>query len=651
MKRIWENIKDWFISLVEAIRGLNDVSVVLMLVYWFFLIVSVGVVVRIIYIQYFWEPDPKYVNYFIPKKVKQTVSPLRGNILDCNGKILAISYRMCDIKIDTKAHLNEFRSEPDSIARVRESNWRDSMKVVCNRMAEYIGRESTGEDYYNAIMTRRDNPKAARNMYLERGIDNVTTYRISHIPAVRRKYFTGIILEDHFLRDYPYKGLARRLIGDVRIDPDSVKNNRYKGIEGKYDYALRGKDGYMWMKLTDKESLIADPDSVQVAVVNGSDIVTTLDVDMQMIADRAIRNVVEDDPVVKAACAVVMDVKTGAVKAMANLSRNKKGELGEYFNYSIAHASEPGSVFKTVTLAMALEANHIKLDDEIPTNGGDLKIKGLKPDETVIKYEKITGKRSMSVLTGFEKSTNYIFRKIAYDLYDKDRDAYLQKLYEYNLGDCWSFDVSEDGGTNPAIPEKISTVDLISCAIGYTVKETPLNILAFYNAIAGRGKMMKPYMIDSIVEDGHITQKFKPQVLNASIFSEATVDTLTRALKMVTFEGTASRRLKNAHCTVAGKTGTAHMILEKEERGKSKDPRMSEDGRRRYQATFVGFFPADNPKYSAIVSVYTYLTDSKSYGGGSTAAQIFRDMVDNIWALDSTWGKIYPEIGEVPQMN
>lgn len=176
---------------------------------------------------------------------------------------------------------------------------------------------------------------------------------------------------------------------------------------------------------------------------------------------------------------------------------------------------------------------------------------------------------------------------------------------------------------------------------------TPLQIVTFYNAIANKGKMMKPYIVESIEHDGRVTRQFKPEILNGSICSKATADTLTRALKMVTLEGTASR-LKNAKCTVAGKTGTSRVHLSKEEQDGSK-PYEDKDGRKKHQATFVGFFPADQPKYTAIVVVYTGLMNNDVYGG-KIPALTFKDIVDDIWAYDSEWGNVIKEKGSIPQM-
>ena len=275
-------------------------------------------------------------------------------------------------------------------------------------------------------------------------------------------------------------------------------------------------------------------------------------------------------------------------------------------------------------------------------------------DRYITDWERKYGTSTISVQDGFKISSNYVFRRLIKDYYGKNEKAFIDRLYEYKLApDAYEFDLTEKGATKPFIPDPASQgwsgTDLVSTAIGYLVMQTPLNIAMFYNAIANDGKMMKPYLIDAIEKGGKIEKRFKPEVLNGSICSKATADSITRALKLVTEEGTA-KRLKTAKCEVAGKTGTARIVLDKEERKGSSDPYKSVDGRKKHQGSFVGFFPADNPKYSAIVTVYTKLTKSEGYGGGNHPALVFKDIVDHLWALDPEWGNVLKERSEIPQM-
>ena len=387
---------------------------------------------------------------------------------------------------------------------------------------------------------------------------------------------------------------------------------------------------------------------------HGKDIRTTLDIDIQDIADRALRRNIGDDEEIEGGCVVVLDVKTGAVRAMVNLQRNSRGELGEYFNMAIGRPGEPGSIFKAVTLATLLEDGKVKLQQKIPTNHGRIaEMSEIAADSYITNWERDKKTNTISVQDGFKISSNYVFRRLVLDHYGDKPEKFIDKLYEYKLNDAYTFDLDEKGGTKSRVPDPKSSgwsrSTLPSTAIGYSVMETPLNIAAFYNAIANNGKIMKPYLIESHEVDGKVVQKFGPEILNASAFSKATADSLTKALTMVTLEGTGATRLKNAKCTVAGKTGTARMVLDPSERNGSRDPYQDIDGRRKYQATFVGFFPAEDPQYTAIVTVYTKPT-KKSVYGGVIPAMTFRELVDQIWSLDSRWGDEYGKRADIPDM-
>jgi len=291
----------------------------------------------------------------------------------------------------------------------------------------------------------------------------------------------------------------------------------------------------------------------------------------------------------------------------------------------------------------------------IPTNRGRInEMPEIDPDRYITDWERNHKTSSISVQDGFKISSNYVFRRLVLDSYGEKPQKFIDKLYEYKLNNAYTFDLEEKGGTKSRVPDPGSSgwsrSTLPSVAIGYSVMETPLNIAAFYNAIANNGKMMKPYLIESHEMDGRTVKKFGPEILNASAFSKSTADSLTKALTMVTLEGTGATRLKNAKCVVAGKTGTARMVLDAEERKGSRDPYKDIDGRRKYQATFVGFFPADDPQYTAIVTVYTKPT-TKSVYGGVIPAMTFRELVDQVWSLDSRWGEKLVRQTGIPDMD
>lgn len=630
----------------------DRVSLILWILYCFFLGLSALLIVKIFVLQFSWEPDQELVRYFQPKRYQQIEKPERGAIMDCNGKLLAISTPMYNINMDCTVRKEEFAMA--KTARKRDSlekDWKTKAWRLSRELPKVLKNESkTADEYYNLIISNRNsNLKGRKNVQIAQNIDHETYLRLKELPLFNEGQFkSGMIKTEIETRQYPYGKLAGRVIGDVRINKENPEESRFLGIEGQYDYILHGKEGSQWMKRTDK-GLIVDQDSTIVDVVNGQDIRTTINIDIQDIADRALRKRIADDDAIQGGCVVVMEVKTGAIRAMVNLQKNSKGELGENFNMAIGRPGEPGSIFKAVTLATLLEDGHVTLSTKIPTRHGKMEdLTKIKDDQYIVDWERKHSTDRISVLDGFKISSNYVFRRLTIDHYQDDPQSFINRLYEYRLNNSYEFDLKEKGGTSSRIQNSTSKYDLASTAIGYSIMETPLNMLTFYNAVANNGKMMKPYLIESFEVKGEPVKKFGPQILNGSIFSKATADTLTRALKMVTLEGTATK-LKNAKCVVAGKTGTARTVLSPHELPMKNDPYVSINGERKYQATFVGFFPADEPKYTAIVVVYTKPTRGSVYGG-VIPAMTFREIVDNLWSFDSTWGETFSARAKVPEM-
>lgn len=638
-------------------REQHRTSRTLWFLYCLFLVLSLVLLGRIIYLQLIWDPNDEtiYLHHFQPRKYMHEIEPERGAIMDCNGKLLAFSTPMYNVNMDCTILKDDYAKD-EKEGKEKEAAWRAEAKKMAFGIAEVL--QESGKDgnwYYNLIISNRDSKSASgrKNKPIARNIDHSTLLKLQELPLFCEGQFkSGMIIRKVDTRQYPYGELARRVIGDVKVDPKDPEANRFVGIEGQYDHILHGKKGIEWMKRTDK-GMIRNVDSTSTAVEHGRDIRTTIDIDIQDIADRALRAQIQENPEVQGGCIVVMEVETGAVKAMVNLSRNSRNSMGEYFNSAIGRPAEPGSVFKTVSLLTLIEDGHVELETKIPSNHGIMKEYPKLRDEYIPRYESRNKTNEISIVDGFEISSNYVFRRLVKDYYGKDEKEFIDRLYEYKLApDAYKFDLTEKGATPAYIPDPKgkgwSGTDLISVAIGYTVRQPALNIAMFYNAIANDGKMMKPYIVESIEYNGRTEKRFKPEILNGSICSKATADSVTRALKMVTLEGTASK-LKNAKCVVAGKTGTARIVLNKEERGGSSDPFINSNGQKKHQGTFVGFFPADNPKYTAIVTIWSGLTSQNFYGGAYPAAA-FKEIVDAVWSLDSSWGEDHATTGKVPQM-
>lgn len=623
---------------------------ILLLIYIVVLFISALIIGKLIYIQKSWEPDKSIAKYFLPPAEKYTIAPDRGAIIGCGGEILAMSTPMYELRMDCTVRKEYFQKKmrKNPTGDNLEQQWQDKAKAFSEGFAKEMNMDASV--IFKSIMDGR----RKGNKYLRLGtdIDRGTLLKLESLPLMEEgRYKSGIIVEKHDSRKYPYGTLARRTIGYVKDNSsqkEDEKGRSHIGIEGKYDYVLHGKEGEIWLKPTDNKEKIQNYDSTYVKPVDGLDVRTTLDITLQDIVDKAMRKQMSANPKIEDGCAVFMDVRTGAIRAMVNLTKSPKdSSLNEVYNMAIGYGANPGSVFKTTTLMTALEDGYIKsLDDEIPTNEG--KLPGYPQDDHVKNLVKI------SILHGFEISSNYVFRYLATNNYSDNPKRFMDKLYMYKLGQAFDFDL--EGLREPVLPspdsKSWSSTDLGSVAIGYSVRETPLHTLTFYNAIANKGRMMKPYLVESIENDGVVKTKKGPSVLNASICSRATADTLLRALKAVTSEGTAYR-LKGAKLTVAGKTGTARQSLSKEEIEKygrdPKDNTQTADGSYHNLATFVGFFPADNPKYSAIICMNSSLIRGSLYGGVGPASAM-REIVDAIYTLDPEWGAEVTAMAKVPVM-
>lgn len=650
----------------KNMRDNNREGTGVLFLYLLYTAISIVVIIQIVCLQLNFKNSDDYLKYYRTSSRKSVLDPVRGSIISDDGRLLAVSIPMYQVYMDCAVRRTEFellkdkerkrdaererkglkRDDRPSVADSLERTWRAGAKELSKGLAAIYGGKSA-DGWYNDIISGRVNNK--RHFRIGGKIDHETLRKVKALPLFREgQNLGGIIVEQMDTRQYPYGSLALRTIGYVKDNHDS-KGTRYIGLEGSYDYYLHGREGYKWMRPTDKIR-IQDKDSTWARAEDGQDIRTTLNVDIQDIADHALRSQIADNMKIEGGCVVVMDVGTGAIKAMVNLQRDSvSGRVTESYNMAIARAGEPGSVFKTAILMSLMEDGKVKLSDEVPTNHGV--VPGFKPDYHISDYERSTGRKTMSVMHGYQISSNYIFRHLAIENYGSKPKKLLDNLYLYKLGEAFDFDLK--GFTAPVLPSPDSKywskTDLGSIAIGYSVSETPLHILNFYNAIANKGRMMRPYLVESIESNGIVRTKKGPSVLNGAICSKSVADSLTKGLMSITEEGTA-KRLKGARCKVAGKTGTARIVLDPKYTRKSRNPYEDELGRKQYQATFVGFFPAEAPRYSAIVVIYSNLNREIFYGG-TTPAMVYRELVDKIYALDESYGESYDTKGPLPNMS
>ena len=610
------------------VKKRDRIGVILYLLYVVMLIAALILIAKIAGIQLFWKPEPKIAAALTPSNTINVVEPARGNILDAQGRLLAISCPIYQFYMDCTV-LKETNTPQ------QEQAWLDKARQLSEGLAAEFG-DRTADQYYQLITDGRRNGR--KYVRLGHPVDRNVYNRVIALPLFRDgRYRSGMIVEQEHIRQYPYGKLARRTIGFVRNNKSEVTNTHI-GLEGKFDYVLHGQEGREWMRVTDY-GRVRNSDSAYVKAVDGKDLRITLNIDYQDIADKALREQVTEEPDLEGACLVLMEVSTGAIRAMVNLVREDgTGPFEEIQNLAIGRKGEPGSVFKTVTLMSVLNDGYIKsLEETLPATNGNVVGTSIR-DAHIPDYVRQHHTNRISVLDGFKISSNYVFATLAVKNYGIDKskgrgkglektERFLQNIYNYKLGEAFDFDL--DGLQAPTIPNPTTRywtdTDLGSIGFGYSTEETPLHILTFYNAIANKGRMMKPYLVEDIEKDGVVSERRGPGVLNAAVCSKAVADTITRALKAVTEEGTA-KRLKGAKCTVAGKTGTSFGTFPN---GQYQDA----SGRRKYQGTFVGFFPADKPQYSVICVVYSKPTNRQFQGGGIPARAI-RTVVDQLYNID-----------------
>lgn len=601
-------------AVIKTRKKRDRISVILYVLYLVMLIGSTCLIGKLVYLQAWFKPDPRIKAALTPQSTRIVTQPVRGNIYDCKGKLLAMSCPNYILHMDCTVQKSNYEHMKDREKGMRlENEWRAKAMDLSVELAK-VFPEKKARDYYKMIINGRE--KGSKYLAIGTPVDRKTRNRIIEFPLWNEgAYKGGLIIENDNIRVYPYEKLARRTIGFVRSNKSGVSNTHI-GLEGHYDKYLHGQEGIEWQRLTDNGK-VRDYDSTYCTVVDGQDLYTTLDIDYQEIADKALRKGIENEPDVEGGCLVLMDVKTGAIRAMVNLTRDNggRGRFEEISNMAIGRKAEPGSVFKTVTLMTLLEDGKISsLDQTIPTNHGKVEGAKVPVDAHIQQYEVQNHTNRISILKGFEMSSNYVFATLALQNYVNEPERFLSYINKYHLNETPDFDL--DGWRTPTIPTPQTrywtNADLAAIAYGYSTQETPLHILMFYNAIANKGVMMKPYIVG------------EPVKMDA-ICSEQTAKTLTRALQGVTNEGTA-KALKDARSNVAGKTGTSFATFDN---GKYQD----EHGRRKYLGTFAGFFPAEDPQYSVICSIYSKAT-TKSFQGGGIPAVAVKSLVDQIYNID-----------------
>jgi cell division protein FtsI (penicillin-binding protein 3) len=367
-------------------------------------------------------------------------------------------------------------------------------------------------------------------------------------------------------------------------------------------------NGNLWMPISDRN---------EVEPQNGYDVITSIDIDLQDVAHSALRRQLAKHEA-HHGTAVLMEVKTGDVKAIANLERNEDGRYREVYNYAIGESSEPGSTFKLPVIMAAMEDGYININDSVDTGNGRIRYY-----DKIVKDEKEGGYGKLTVREVIEFSSNVGISKIITDCYTGREHEFIDRLYGMRLNEKLDVEIKGEGVPHIKYPKDKywSGISLPMISHGYEVTMTPLQILTFYNAVANDGKMVKPRFVKELRQNGRIIKHFGVDVLNPTICSASTIRKAQQMLEGVVERGTA-RNLKNANFRIAGKTGTAQIANEKY--GYKIGSKVS------YQASFVGYFPADNPKYSCIVIINS--PSRNVYYGNLVAGPVFKEIANKVYA-------------------
>lgn len=539
-----------------------------------------------------------------------TIAPNRGNLYSDDGSLLATSVSKYTIRFDA--------------VTVSDDNFKEQIKPLSNALAKLTGKTSS---HYQQLLRKA---KANKNRYtlLARNLDYSNYIAVKDFPLLNKgPNKGGLIVEQKTVREHPLGKIAERSVGYERKD----ENGYYTrvGLEGAFGQYLRGIEGKrLKQKIAKGQWKPIGMDNI-VEPKDGYDVISTIDINIQDIAHHALLKQLEH---YKAdhGTVIVMETKTGEVKAISNLGMTKEGKYYERLNYAIGESHEPGSTFKLMSMVAALEDKVIDTSSVVDTEKGYWRIYKHRVKDT-----KHGGYGKLSISKAFEVSSNVAFAKTIHNGYKENPEKYVDRLRSMNLHKELGLPIKGEGVPVIRYPgdKGWSGLSLAQMAYGYEVSMTPLQILTFYNAIANDGEMVKPRMIKEVKEWNRSVLKFEKEVINPAICSKETAAKVQQLLKNVVEKkhGTG-HKLFSPNFSMAGKTGTAQKNYV------SKDP-----DKLKYISTFAGYFPAENPKYSCIVVIHEP-DKSVGYYGADVSGPVFKSVAQKVYATN-------PLIDEVEMFN
>ena len=567
-------------------------------VYFVLITVAVALLVKILVLQYVQRGKwSSMSDRYVYKTAEMPAN--RGDILARDGRLLASSVPYYSIYMDTRS------------SGMSSSTWSDGINGLCEGLSKYLGVRSA-EGWKSVITAARK--RGDRYFLIKKKVDYATLKKLKELPIFREGQFRGgLVAQPENRRILPHDELAARTIGYLSMEEEGTR----VGLEGSFNKDLAGKNGVVVKQRLTGGDWITVNESESVEASDGNDIVTTLDVDLQDVASSALESQLRKHNA-HHGCAILMEVETGDIRAIANLEQRGDGTYHETYNYAIGESTEPGSTFKLPVLMAALEDGVVDTGDIVDTGNGTVKFYN-----KIIRDTKEGGYGKITVKEVFEKSSN-VGTSIIINEHYKDRPKkFVNRLYEMRLDQQLDLQIKGEGKPLIRDPgDKLwSGLSLPMMSHGYEVQMTPLQILTFYNAVANDGKMMRPRFVTEISRNGQVIKSFGTEVLDNSIASRSTIKKVKAMMEGVVEHGTATN-LRNADYKIAGKTGTAQIARDKH--GYRTGARMS------YQASFVGYFPAENPLYSCIVVVNA--PSNGVYYGNIVAGSVFREISDKVYA-------------------
>ena len=550
------------------------------------------------------------------KRDSVSVKPTRGNILSCDGQLMAGSIPEYKLFVDFQA------GATDSVGNHnRDSLWEANIDSLCYGLNQIFPSRSVAEFKANLLEGKRKVMKngtvGARHWAVwPRRVDYNTFCEVHKLPIFRESIGKGGFHWETFnARKRPFGSLAGRTIGDVYIAKDSAKN----GLELSYDSILRGTNGLMHRRKVLSKYL-------DIPVLNpfdGADIVTTIDVSMQDLAERAL---VDELKLVNGemGVAILMEVKTGDVKAIVNMQRADDGEYYEMVNNAISHRCEPGSVFKVASFLVALDDGVVDTTFTIPTGCGIMEMHGRAMKDHNWRRG---GYGTINVARALEVSSNIGVSYVIDKFYGSNPTKYVQGLYRVGIHEDLKLPLVGYHPPYIRMPDTKTTdrakywskTTLPWMSIGYETQIAPINTVAFYNAIANNGKLMQPRFVKQLVKDGQVIKEFEPVVLKEQIAKPKTIKLMQTILEHVVSQG-LGRKAGSKSFKVAGKTGTAQVA---DQYG------SYHSGTTRYWLSFAGFFPADNPRYTCIVCIKK---SGLPASGGGMSGVVFHHIAEGVMA-------------------